>query len=144
MIDPATIAEFRQRYNQCFACGSDNPVGLHIDPIEWHDDGTVEGTFVPRPEFAGFDRTLHGGIVSTALDEISAWAAMVNHGKLVYTAILEIRFRKPASTETDFLIRSRVTEHRGRRFTIDAEMLDGDVVVASSEGLFIAAMDLET
>ena len=142
MIDQATISEFRQRYNECFACGSENPIGLHIDPIESREDGTVEGRFTPRPGFAGFENTLHGGVVSTALDEISACAAMVNAVKLVYTAKLEIRFRRPASSDSEFLIRSRITESRGRRFMIEAEMLDGDVLVASSTGLFVEAFDM--
>ncbi len=67
---------------------------------------------------------------------------MVGAGKLVFTATLDLRFRKPASTESTFLLRGRLVERRGRRFAVKAEMLDGDTVVASSKGVFVEAFDM--
>ncbi len=137
-IDIAHVNRLRARYGDCFGCGINNPLGLQLDGFA-HRDGAVEAPFIPRPEYAGFDDTLHGGVVATALDEISAWAAMLDHGVLVFTAKLEIRYRKQARASRSFTMRGEVTERRGRRLVIEASMIDGDTVVAQSEGLFMIA-----
>lgn len=113
-------------------------MGLHLDEFIGVDDG-VRAIFRPRAEYAGFDDTLHGGIVATALDEASAWAALHVHGALVFTAKLEIRYRREARTSTDYSVEATIAERRGRRMTIDAAMRDGDGAVATSSGLFIVA-----
>jgi len=137
-IDPATIADLRERYDRCFGCGHANPIGLHLDDFALDGD-RLTASFTPRPEFAGFADTLHGGIVATALDESSAWAAMVTHRVLVFTATLDIRYRSVASATATYLMRSGVEERRGRRLRIAAEMTTDGRTVAESTGLFVVA-----
>jgi acyl-coenzyme A thioesterase PaaI-like protein len=130
----------RLEYPRCFGCGSENPIGLALTDFRALDDG-VRATFRPRPEFAGFDDTLHGGIVATALDEASAWAGWHQHGVLVFTAKLEIRYRRQARSDVAFDLAGRVVERRGKRLMIEAEMSDPDGAVASSAGLFLVATE---
>lgn len=137
-IDIAYVNRLRDRYGNCFGCGINNPLGLQLDGFA-HRDGAVEAPFTPRPEYAGFDDTLHGGVVATALDEISAWAAMLDHGVLVFTAKLEIRYRKQAKASSAFTLRGEVTDRRGKRLVIAASLNDADAAVAQSEGLFLIA-----
>ena len=137
-IDIERIAHLRARYDQCFGCGAANPIGLHLDGFAI-DGEAVTAVFEPRPEYAGFVDTLHGGIVATALDEASAWAAMITEGVLVYTAKLDIRYRSVAAASHRFSMWGSVMERRGRRLTIQARMTDIDTVVAESTGLFIVA-----
>jgi acyl-coenzyme A thioesterase PaaI-like protein len=140
-IDIERVQQLRDRYGNCFGCGMDNPLGLHLDGFV-HRDGAVEAPFTPRPEYAGFDDTLHGGVVATALDEISAWAAMIDHSVLVFTAKLEIRYRKQAKASRNFILRGHVADRRGKRLIINASLIDGEEVVAQSEGLFLIADEL--
>lgn len=135
------IEALRSRYDRCFGCGEENPVGLHLDSFRQEGD-TVTAPFVPRAEYAGFAGTLHGGIVATALDEISAWSAMYTHHVLVFTATLAIRYRSTADADASFLMRGTVLERRGRRIKIAGEMLHDGEIVAQSDGLFIVAEDL--
>ncbi len=135
------IEALRARYDRCFGCGDANPVGLHLDGFT-QEGGTVVAPFVPRAEFAGFASTLHGGIVATALDEISAWSAIYTHHVLVFTATLTIRYRKPAESGASFTMKGSVLERRGRRLKISGEMHHEGAIVAQSEGLFIVAEDL--
>ena len=137
-IDVAHVERLRERYGNCFGCGRDNPLGLQLDGFTRRDGG-VEAPFTPRPGYAGFDDMLHGGVVATALDEISAWAAMLDHGVLVFTAKLEIRYRRQASASSSFTVRGQVTERRGRRLVVAASMIDGNSTVAESQGLFLVA-----
>ena len=55
---------------QCFACGDDNPIGLHLDDIRRQGD-QVLATLHPRPEYQSYPGVLHGGLSATALDETS-------------------------------------------------------------------------
>ncbi|GMQ93742.1 MAG: hypothetical protein BMS9Abin12_1222 [Acidimicrobiia bacterium] len=135
------IEALRARYDRCFGCGEGNPFGLHLDDFRQEGE-TVTAPFTPRPEFAGFAGTLHGGIVATALDEISAWSAMYSHQVLVFTATLAIRYRKTADADVSFTMRGTVLERRGRRLKIASEMLHEGTIVAQSDGLFIVAQDL--
>jgi len=135
------IEALRARYDRCFGCGEANPVGLHLDDFRQEGDSVI-APFVPRPEYAGFAGTLHGGIVATALDEISAWSAMYTHSVLVFTATLAIRYRKTADADVSFTMRGTVLERRGRRLKIAGEMLHEGTIVAQSDGLFIVAQDL--
>jgi acyl-coenzyme A thioesterase PaaI-like protein len=55
---------------QCFACGDDNRIGLHLDDIR-REGEEVHATLRPRPEYQSYPGLLHGGISATALDEVS-------------------------------------------------------------------------
>ena len=141
MLASHVVMELRERYDMCFGCGSSNPIGLHLDGFTVRGDSVV-APFDPRPQFAGFENTLHGGIVATALDEISAWSAMFTHGVLVFTARLDIRYRAQADPGETYEMEGTVAERRGRRLTITGRMKRDDVVVAESNGLFVVAQDL--
>lgn len=137
------IETLRGRYDRCFGCGDANAIGLHLDHFTRQDD-TVTAPFVPRPEYEGFEGTLHGGIIATALDEISAWSAMYVHEVLVFTAKLSIRYRSTADADASYTLRGTILERRGRRLTIAGEMLSDGRTIAQSDGLFIVADELTT
>ena len=71
---PALLSyrDFRILPHHCFACGELNEIGLHLQlqltPAHCH----VELTLPDR--FEGWEGLIHGGIVSTILDEVMAWA----------------------------------------------------------------------
>ncbi|KAA3637435.1 MAG: PaaI family thioesterase [Armatimonadetes bacterium] len=140
--DMATIATLRREYATCFGCGSDNEIGIQLDGF------TVEGSlvtapFVPRPQFAGFAGILHGGVLATVLDEISAWSAMLTEGVFVFTATLDIRYQKKATVDEVFTLTGRVIERRGKRLSIEGKVLSGTSTVARSEGLFVVAKEVQ-
>src|SRR6266851_3902380 len=59
----------------CFVCGLNNPLGMKLD-LET-DGQIVRARFLPRPEHVGFRETIHGGLISTVLDEAMVWAVGV-------------------------------------------------------------------
>jgi acyl-coenzyme A thioesterase PaaI-like protein len=95
--------------------------------------------FTPGSDFNGFQGVVHGGVIATALDEISAWTAIVSEGTFVFTAKLDIRYRAQAKIGDTFVLSGTVTQRRGRRLQIDAEMRSGDTITAESSGLFVVA-----
>lgn len=140
--DRTLIDNLRSAYAHCFGCGLDNPLGLRLDGFAVVD-GSVVTPFVPDAAFAGFEGVLHGGIVATALDEISAWAAMLTEGAFVFTAKLDIRYRRQAPSDSAFTLTGTVVERRGKRLTIDGSLSTDGTVVAQSVGLFVVAKSVE-
>ena len=93
IVESTTIDRLRGSYASCFGCGLDNLHGLQLDGFE--RDGDRVTTVVEIPErFCGFEGVVHGGVVATTLDEISAWAAMLTEGVFVFTARLDISYRR--------------------------------------------------
>jgi len=137
-ISDERIAQLRSSYNRCFGCGSENPIGLHLDGFAQTTDG-VEAPFTPGSDFNGFHGVVHGGVIATALDEISAWSAIVSEGVFVFTAKLDIRYRTESRIGDTFILTGTVTQRRGRRLLIDATMRSGGTVTAQSSGLFVVA-----
>ncbi len=140
--DTDTIERLRESYAACFGCGLENTHGLKLDGFEVDED-TVTAAFVPQERFQGFEGVLHGGIVATALDEISAWSAMLTQGVFVFTAKLEIAYRGKSPVGSSLQLSGRVEERRGRRLTIAGSMTHDGKTVAESNGLFVAAQSVE-
>ena len=102
MLDAETAArreEIRAEYPGCFACGTDNPVGLHLEPAEMDGEEAV-ATFEPLAHHGGAGETLHGGLAATVLDEIMVWAGILSEKVLTVTGTMEMRFLRPI-TVTD-------------------------------------------
>jgi len=76
----------------CFVCGLNNPLGLKLD-FET-DSQIVRARFTPRPEHVGFSETIHGGIISTVLDEAMVWAVGVQTKLLAYRAVQTVGFTR--------------------------------------------------
>lgn len=81
----------------CFACGATNPHGLQM---KFFTDGSQVTAFPTVPErMAGWDRLIHGGIISTILDETMGWAAIHLFKQLGVTETITIDFKKPLKIE---------------------------------------------
>lgn len=138
------VDRIRKHYDDgCFACGRDNPIGLHLDDFELSDDGEVSARFTPRSDYRGAGATVHGGVAATALDEILVWAGLLNERVLTVTGKLELRFRKPLHVTEEVVARARVDEMRGRRMTASGELTVGEEVRAQASGLFIVSANLK-
>ena len=139
----AEIDALRAAYSRCFGCGLDNEHGLRLEGFTLEGAG-VTAPFAPADAFVGFEGILHGGVIATALDEVSAWSAMLVEGVFVYTAKLDIKYRRQANLSDVFQLRGSIVERRGRRLTINAELSGNGQTVAESEGLFVVAADIKS
>jgi uncharacterized protein (TIGR00369 family) len=84
-----------ETYGNCFVCGDKNPGGLKLNFEVDKVKRTLKTTFVASPVFQGYDGIVHGGILSTLLDEAMAKLSY-ELGYHTVTASLEVRFLKPA------------------------------------------------
>jgi len=114
----------------CFVCGAKNPNGLKLSFEIDKEEQTLKTTFVASPTFQGWDGIVHGGIISTLLDEAMA--------KLVYelgfqavTASLEIRFKKPAPILEPLRIDGTISE-------VSKRLIRAKAHVAREDGTILA------
>ena len=86
----------------CFACGTKNPIGLHLD-FELVEDKVIAKKNVAK-EYQGFSNVVHGGIVTTLLDEAMSNFVQKIYNEQAMTGRLEIRYKHPTPVETELTI----------------------------------------
>ena len=86
----------------CFACGRNNPVGLHLEWFNNYDENQVETTFTLDDNYSSYPGTMHGGIIATILDETSGRAILLDNdfNRLMVTLKMEMVYKKNTPTNT--------------------------------------------
>jgi len=119
----------------CFACGKDNPDGLQLQ-FESVGDGVRTSVTFPH-KFQGYHEIVHGGLVSTVLDE--AMVTLLNRlGYLALTAELSVRFREPVRVGERIDVTACLVEKRGKIFKVEARAVrtDGTEVATAESRCF--------
>lgn len=104
------------------------------------------------PGICGHPATVHGGIVATCLDEAMSLAVTLYappleldpgsqspRGKL-YTAQLDVRYRRPVSAPGLLVVRAKVIARVGRKFWVRAQLLQEDKADSSRLAVATDAM----
>jgi uncharacterized protein (TIGR00369 family) len=126
-----------ETYGNCFVCGENNPNGLRLKFDIDKETQTLKAIFTPSPTFQGWDGIVHGGIISTLLDEAMA--------KLVYelgfqavTGSLEIKFKKPALILEPLSVHGEITEVNKRLIRAKAHVAREDgTILATGRSTFV-------
>lgn len=108
----------------CFVCGKDNGRGLRI-AFRLHDNGEISARWTPEPAFEGFRGIVHGGVVSTVLDEAMSKAVAAT-GTEALTAELRVRFRHHVTTGDAFHVRGWIVQRNKRLIETEAILTDND------------------
>lgn len=125
----------------CFACGKNNPDGLKLI-FDYPGPGRCRAEFVPSAKFQGWQGVLHGGIVSTLLDEALAHALggaeRGGGGSGAVTAELKVRFKKPVPVGSKLILTGRVLGTKGRVAEAESEIADEQGnILASAAGKLV-------
>jgi acyl-coenzyme A thioesterase PaaI-like protein len=123
-------------YRWCFGCGVDHETGLHMR-ITAQPGLSVLGDFTVTDHHQGAPGLAHGGVLSTAVDEVLGalnWLV----GDPVVTARLEVDFRKPVPVGKTLHITARILGVKGRKVFTEAEgTFDGAGLAVVARALFI-------
>jgi acyl-coenzyme A thioesterase PaaI-like protein len=116
---PPPITPIDDHY--CFVCGRDNPRGLKIKVKLLPEEMAAETELTLTREFQGWAEVIHGGILSTLLDEMMAQAVWHFAGPGL-TLSMEVRFHHPLKPDEAIRVRGVLTTSNGSRRTAEAEI----------------------
>ena len=122
--------------SMCFGCGQNNPIGLKLN-FQW-DGKTAKTEFTPTEFHQAWPGIVHGGIITSMLDEAMAYACRFE-GMNCVTGKMQIRFRRPAVIDEPLIIAGKVTR-KGERWIwtkASVSLPDGTLVAEGTAAQFI-------
>jgi uncharacterized protein (TIGR00369 family) len=119
-----------ETYGNCFVCGKNNPDGLQLSFEIDKEKQILKSTFIASPTFQGWDGIVHGGMISTLLDEATA-KLVYELGYQAVTASLEVRFKKPAPILEPLSIHGEIIE-------VSRRLIRAKAYVAKEDGTILA------
>ena len=128
--------------DKCFVCGMKNPFGFQVKPEIINGGASVRIECTPAEHLQGWANILHGGILSTLLDEAITYVGIGTFDQHAVTAQLEVRFRNPAPTGVKLLVCAERTKISKRLVEAKAEVTLGDgTLIATGTGKVVPVGD---
>lgn len=109
--------------NFCFVCGEKNPLGFHLTFSL--QEGKAVTEFIPAKVHQGYKDIVHGGIISTLLDETIVKAALLR-GIPAITAEITVRFRNPLMVGEKAIIEASIVKINKKLIEVSANMKKKD------------------
>nr|HEV8025621.1 PaaI family thioesterase [Candidatus Nanopelagicales bacterium] len=122
-------------FRWCFGCGSDHPTGLHMELFAGSGLDTY-GTFIVSDHHQGAPGLAHGGLLTTAMDEVFGslnWLL----AKPAVTAHLECDFRRPVPVGSKLEMRAMVQGVKGRRVHMSGEAMLAGKTAVTARAIFV-------
>ncbi len=127
--------------NRCFGCGPANPSGLKM---QFYTDAKTITSWISVPDrFTGWSNLVHGGILSTVLDEIMGRAAIHLLKKLPMTKSMTVDYLKPVLAGVEVKVVGKVIKSDEREALVEGTIynMDGEVCTKSSGMLGLFSME---
>ena len=118
----------------CFACGVENPLGLHAQL--GIDDDYVGGTWTPTTSFRDSDGVVSTIAITTLLDEAAFWLGAAASGEAGMTTDLRVQIHRLPTADGDLLLagpRAAVRSHAD-----DPRYWDTEVAMWDASGRLVA------
>lgn len=103
----------------CVVCGTQNPTGMHIAFVK--DSDGVRADWTPTEGWESFRGTVHGGIITTVLDEAMSRTIIARDWEAL-TAELTVRFRGRVSPGDELRVRAWIVDKKRRRIRAEATL----------------------
>lgn len=112
--------------NMCLICGINNKFGVKASFYNM-EDGSVGGLFTFLPEHQSYPDRVHGGMISTMIDELAGRALWVTRpDKIAVTIDLSVKYRKPVPYGVRLIGKGVITEMLSRAYTAKCAIMDSD------------------
>lgn len=112
----------------CFVCGENNPSGLNLK-FSIHD-GKVVTEFIPRKIHQGYKDIIHGGLISTVLDEAMVKAALMQ-GLPAVTAEFTVRFKNRLMAGEKVIVEAEIVK-------MNKKIIETSAIMKKSDNTLIA------
>ena len=117
-----------------FVSGVENPKGMKMVPVI--KDRKIYAKYIFEKSFEGGPGLVHGGILSTVLDDIMGYATFTQNLFCV-TANLNVNFRAPSPVDKEFELYAWVKEVDGNKVYAESVIQSEDSIHVEADGLFI-------
>ena len=127
----------------CFVCGVDNPIslGAHFYNME---DGSVMTKLKFKECHQSFPQRVHGGLITTILDELSLRAYWVKEPKVLgVTMSMETKFRKPLPYDVEVIGKALVEKETSRLIVTKACLMDKEGTIYAEAIVNLMKMPME-
>jgi uncharacterized protein (TIGR00369 family) len=126
---------YPQKKNFCFACGHDNPQGMHLKFTQ--EGNRFVCNFRLSKRYTGPPGYCHGGIIATILDDAMSKLNKLRH-VIAVTSKMTVEYIKPVPLNKPLRVESHELSKHGRRLIHVAEISDETgKLLARSKGTFI-------
>lgn len=127
---------FNPGNHKCFGCSPKNPYGLKM--TFFTDDESVFSRVTVPEHLCGWNNLVHGGVISTLLDEIMSWSAIYLFKKVILTKTMTVDFLKPVFIGERLQLEGRIHERTGEREAVmEGRLLNpSGEICARSEAVF--------
>jgi len=119
--------------HRCYVCGKENPAGLGVAFKINRELRSISANFTPSDVHQGYEGIVHGGILSTLLDEAMA-KLTVSLGIPAVTAEMKVTFKSPAAPGEELFVSGRLTHETRRLVQAEAKIERGPVLIAEATG----------
>lgn len=126
-----------------FVCGVDNPISLGAHFYNMEDDSVM--TKLKFKEIhQSFPQRVHGGLITTVLDELSLRAYWVKEPKVLGVTIsMETKFRKPLPYDVEVIGKAVVEKDTSRLIVTKACLMDKEGLVYAEATVNLMKMPME-
>lgn len=121
-------------YENCFACGKDNPIGLKLT-FEYTENQAIAYHCIAE-SFQGYDGITHGGIVATLLDEAMA-KSILKYGQEAVTGEIIIKYRRPIPTGKEVKIIGQIIQEKSRTYKTRGRIEFDGHICAEANATFV-------
>ena len=128
----------KMQKNYCFACGQNNPGGMHLRFTLDEARQTFVCKFRLSKRYTGPPGHCHGGIIATILDDAMGKVNKLRH-VIALTKEMTVEYLKPVPLHKPLQVEGSEVSVQGRIHINTARILnDKNEVLARSRGTFIA------
>ncbi|MCF7886075.1 MAG: PaaI family thioesterase [Candidatus Marinimicrobia bacterium] len=121
----------------CFACSPYNKIGLQMEFFEAGDQ--IVSYWEPDKKYEGFHNVLHGGIQSTLIDEIAAWAVFIKGETAGVTKKISVNYKQPVYISKGLIkLTAKFRQKDTKHATIDVKLYNHQEQLATlGEALYL-------
>jgi uncharacterized protein (TIGR00369 family) len=124
--------------SQCFACGPDNPAGMHLKFAYNKKQKRFVCRFRLEERYTGPPGHCHGGIIATILDEALGKVNKLQK-VIAVTAQMTVDYVRPVPLNKPLRVESWALSSKGRKHVNTGEILNQQgEVLARGQALFIS------
>lgn len=122
--------------DNCFGCGKDNPIGLHLNITYIENKSHIE--FEVSANHCGYPGLMHGGLIGMLFDE-AMFYAVKKLGVITVTTSMSIEYISPGLEGHMLICEAEIDNHDARRIDVVSEIRDATngKLIAKAKGKFL-------